>query len=224
MYATFETGEVKRFDLAIKNGGTVFDRIPQIQAQVEQIERDQTKKVKLIEVSFEVAGISNGAAKYLKNHLGVELKKVNGESTQVTMCCKPENIGTTLLAVMAAVEVGETYDKIHKLKQIDIRTNNSAKAMAQHNIKAGAVNRDCPLIHWIVKQNGMPVTGDSIDQVRMVIEKMPDKRELLAMAYNEVFGEPYPDPKKDASIKDMFTMNDIDFDAFSKEIRRGPRK
>ena len=95
------------------------------------------------------------------------------------------------------------------------------KAAAQQNVKTGALRQDCPLIKFIVETNGLQVTGDNIVKVMQQLERMPDRKEILQLAYSTLFKEEVPDPKKNTSIKEMFLMDDSDFSSFVKQYKKG---
>lgn len=211
IHVTWDTGEVQGFAFSA-DGENVFEKIQTLVDFIEDIRTQQTnRKIRLVEVAFEVGGISQESAKYLRNRLEVQLRRVNKDTTQVIATCKPENIPNMMLAVYSAVDVGEKLERLNHLKSISLLTDAAAKAKAQQNVKTGAIRPDCPLVLYITKLNGLPVTEDNIIRIRMQLEKLPDRKDILLLAYKELFKEEYPDPKKDTGVKDLFLSSDDDF-------------
>lgn len=213
VYITFDNNEIEKD--AITCGG-IFYSAEAISSLIKRAEAQHRMKAKQIEFSVETGMISDEAAKFLRKNYPLSLKKLNGSACLVTFSCEPEKAVSAFITTMSAVDVGEKTEKLLQWEAARAKTGTEAKARAQQHIKAGLVDRGCPVVMFITELNSPVVDGNSIQKTVNFLINFPEKRDLMEKAYERLYGESFPDKKKAQFDPKIFSNNDV-WGAFSKE-------
>lgn len=177
------------------NFSSVFSTIQQIRELVETYESETNKKVKMMEIAINVPTISDDAVKYLKNTMGIIVRKSSDDKVRLEISCSPGNIDTYLLASLSAINIGTDYAKYDELK-ISGSKNTVAqlKKAAQENIMNMLYSTNCPVLKHICQQNFGNISAETMNLTSKTLMgfKATEVKKIFIEVYETIFNEPFP--------------------------------
>lgn len=188
--AIFENGDVEslttREDTEYK--ASVIERVDNWIYQANELATRKHNKIVALEASIRTKSISKDAETLLIQRLGVKVRH-DAAGSIVEFSGTPQTVYSYILAIVATVDIGQNGTDFEKE-----RTKSHEKQRAQSTIKTLRVYQDCPLVMKLAEMNG---TNDTTQVVRTLNNwNRTEVLEILKVAYEQLFNEPYGRPKE----------------------------
>jgi hypothetical protein len=175
-----------------ENFRDIFSAIETWLNRANSASAEHKSQVAYLEAAILVPSLGDKAIAFLERRLSATVERVE-KGYLVQFSGPMETVFSYIMAITATVVAGATMTEFKKLDFNNEHTKAEAKGQAQYNIKNGLVRRDCILVKKVAELNG---STPALVYDTMLNWGRADQMEVLKVAYELTFGEPFGKPRQ----------------------------